>query len=389
MSNNSLTILIAEDDPATKALLDRFLTNENHHLIHAADGQEAVALYKIHQPDIVICDVNMPVMSGLEAIEHVRSYTKTYWVPILVISAYDESAAVIKALNAGADDYLSKPFNLDVLRAKINVMQRLVNLQRTNQRQLKSLKKAHDEIENEQILAKNLANKMLDMGDLPHSAIEYWLKPATHFSGDLISACEAVGNKLYILLADSTGHGLGASLPTLLISRIFHTMTRKGFNLPSLVTEMNNITKSMLTPDRFVALNIFAIDYDHQTIEGWCGGLPDSFVVNQQGEIAKTFKSDHLAIGILGPDEFDATTKLWQWQEPVELFAYTDGVVDVTDSEGNLLGEDNLLKTLLSAASGHRVEQVKEAVLQHADDLNDADDISLVCVQCKPDINLS
>lgn len=383
MTTRSLTILIAEDTAATQLLLTKTIKKLGHHPILAENGQQAVELFVQHQPDLVLCDINMPVMNGLEAIREIRRLTTDYWAPILILSASDQDDDIVRGLDAGADDYLAKPLHLDILKAKINAMQRLVELQHVNNKNALDLKLAHQELEIEQVHAKGLASQMINKGDLHHDAIQYWLLPNLHFSGDLVTAKLVGQDKLYVMLADSTGHGLSAFLPTFTIAKIFHAMAQKNYSLSGIITEMNASAKSLLPPDRFVATNIFLVNFTHHTIESWCGGLPDSYAINAKGDIVKTFKSTNLAVGILDPKQFNATTELWHWQEPVELFAYTDGVTEATNPGGKMFGEPTLLDILQKTAPGQRFEQVQQAVLSHLEEEQGYDDISLVRVDCQ------
>jgi len=382
IENESLTILIAEDNIPAQQLLSKVLTKKNYKVLLADNGQSAVDLYQQHQPDIMLCDINMPVMNGHEAIKQIRSLGSESWMPILILSASDQDNDIIKGLESGADDYLPKPINLDVLHAKVKVMQRLVSLQKHNNETNLQLTLANEELEKEQIVAKQLADKMLGMSDLNVSHIDYWLCPNRHFSGDLIATSYANDHTLFVMLADSTGHGLAASLPTLTIARTFHSMTKKGFTLSSIVNEMNSIAKALLPADRFVAANLYAINFQHQTIESWCGGIPDSLIVDQQGKVIHSLSSKHLAIGILPEQAFDASTDIYTWQEPVELITYSDGLSEAESAEGQFFGEDELVSLIQSSPETQRVSAVKSAVLNHLEGDIGQDDMSILAVQC-------
>lgn len=383
MSEMPLTILVAEDVIATQNLLRQFLTRFGHNVLIADNGQKAVELFQEHQPDIILCDINMPVMNGLEAIKEIRALSGSTWVPILILSASDQDNDLVAGLEAGADDYLPKPINLKVLNAKIGAMRRFVTLQKINLENKKTLQSLYDEFEHEQLLAKNIADKMLARGQLDYPHIEYWLQPNRYFSGDLIAASQPNKNKLFIMLADSTGHGLGAALPILTLSRTFHAMTQKHFTLSEIVSEINSSLKAILTADRFIACNIFEIDFKHKSIEAWCGGIPNSLLINDTGDIVHQFKSKHLALGILPPSVFDISTEVWKWEQAVELIAYSDGIIEAESPEGVLWGDNTLLDILSDVPPKQRVATVKEAVLSHLNAKQGQDDISLVSVHCE------
>jgi len=379
---NGLTILVAEDDVATQTLLHRFLTRMGHTVFMADNGLQAVELYQQHLPDIILTDVNMPVMNGLEAIKEIRQQTGELWVPILILSASEQDQDIIRGLQSGADDYLPKPIKLEILSAKIEAMRRLVTLQQTNLANQHILKALYEELEEEQLLAKQVGDKMLGYGALDHPNIEYWLQPNRYFSGDLIAAALSVDNGLYLMLADATGHGLSAALPTLTIARTFHAMAKKALPLPTIVTEMNTSAKRLLPIDRFVATNVFKIDFNLKTIEAWCGGIPDTLLINESGDLVHRFKSRHLAIGILPSESFNDSIEHWQWESPIQLISFSDGLTEAANPEGVFFGEQQLIDIIQSFPAKQRIAQLKQSVLSHLNDDHGQDDISLVSVYC-------
>jgi len=380
--HTTLTILVAEDFKPAQVLLHKFLTKNGHTVLLADNGQQAIDLYLKHQPDLVLTDINMPVLNGLDAIKEMIKEPRDLWVPIIILSASDQQKDIVDGLNAGADDYLAKPIQLEVLNAKINAMERTVALQRKILKQQKSLKALNDELELEQVLAKELADKMLHQGTLGHQRIDYWLQASGHFSGDLIAASETPEEKLFVLLIDSTGHGLTASLPILTMAKLFHSMSKKGFSLSRIVSEMNTSTRMLMPANRFIAANMFAFDFKNKTIESWCGGNPESLILNKHGDIVHTLVSQHLALGILPSEKFNAATDIWQWQEPVALVSYSDGITDAENPLSEPFGERSVIEILQATQANKRVEKVRKKVISFLGNKKSQDDISIVSVRC-------
>ncbi len=381
-TSKPLKILIAEDNAATVSLLKKFLLKRGHAIDIASNGQQALDLFMQNLPDLVLMDVNMPIMNGLEAIRQIRQRPTERWIPIIILSALSDEDDIIIGLESGADDYLTKPVNLSILNAKLQSIERIVSLQNTNLQTATELRQINQGLEQEQLLAKQLIDKMLYLGNIEHCCIQYWLCPNRHFSGDLIAASEGFGNKLFVMLADSTGHGLSAALPTITIAKIFHSMCGKGFTLSSIAAEMNAIAKSMLPPDRFVATALFAFDFSNRLMECWNGGIPTALVVNESGELKRQFESRHLAIGILSPSSFDASTEIYQWQENCEVIAYSDGLIEAESPAGEMFGTDSLIDVIRTTERGQRVPKIKQKILSHLESQQGQDDISLVSVSC-------
>ncbi len=114
-------VLVVEDDPEIGRLLRRNLTELGHVVTIAADGATGLALALREQPQVVLLDLGLPDLAGLEVLAMLRGVSS---VPVIVITAEDDDRTVVQALDAGADDYLTKPFGLDQLVARIRAVLR-------------------------------------------------------------------------------------------------------------------------------------------------------------------------------------------------------------------------------------------------------------------------
>lgn len=120
-----MNILLVEDSRSSAALIIAHLKQWGHKVVLAMDGRAAIALYKEHQPDLVLMDVVMPEMDGIEATRQIKMIGGDRWVPLIIMTGLSSIDDLVKGLNAGADDYLIKPINFDVLLARINAMHRI------------------------------------------------------------------------------------------------------------------------------------------------------------------------------------------------------------------------------------------------------------------------
>ena len=118
---NKPLILVVEDDTPVRNLITTTLKAHDYHFLTAANGESAVLEASSHNPEIILLDLGLPDMDGVEVIRKVRSWSNT---PIIVISARSEDTDKIDALDAGADDYLTKPFSVEELLARLRVTQR-------------------------------------------------------------------------------------------------------------------------------------------------------------------------------------------------------------------------------------------------------------------------
>jgi putative two-component system response regulator len=119
------TILIVDDNESIRDLLAATLTHAEYQIITAASGEEALALADRYQPDLVLLDVMMPGMDGYEVCRRLRAAERTAEVPILMITALDDRASRMSGIEAGADDFLTKPMDRTELRARVRTITRL------------------------------------------------------------------------------------------------------------------------------------------------------------------------------------------------------------------------------------------------------------------------
>lgn len=118
---NEYLVLVVEDDKPIRNLITTTLKMNDYRFITAVRGNEAIMLSASHKPDIIILDLGLPDIDGVEVIEHIRTWSD---IPIIIVSARSEDRDKITALDKGADDYLTKPFSVDELLARLRVIQR-------------------------------------------------------------------------------------------------------------------------------------------------------------------------------------------------------------------------------------------------------------------------
>ena len=129
-SAQDLKILVADDSAVYRKLVEQTLSDDNHKVIFAKNGREALDLYAKHAPALVITDWTMPDIGGLELCKKIRQDFQQHFAHIILLTSNTDKEQVIEGLAGGADDYLTKPFHQGELRARVNVGLRVVELHR-------------------------------------------------------------------------------------------------------------------------------------------------------------------------------------------------------------------------------------------------------------------
>ena len=142
----NLRVLTVDDNRTNLQILQVFIRKLGHTVIQAENGEVAVARYLEEKPDLILMDIMMPVVDGFEATRRIRALPSDRWVPIIYLSALDRDENLVGGLEAGGDDYLSKPVNFVVLEAKIRSMQRTLMLQQRVADSLRRLQTISDNV---------------------------------------------------------------------------------------------------------------------------------------------------------------------------------------------------------------------------------------------------
>ena len=379
--NRPLKVMVVDDTLTNIKHLEAVARRLGHVVVTAMDGYQAVERFAEESPDLVFMDVMMPRMDGITAVEKIRALPSERWVPIIFYSALDKVDDIVRGLEVGGDDYLTKPANLHVIRAKINSYARSIQMQDEIRRHTAELVAWQAQAEEQNSLGQYVITRLVDAEGLRDPLIAWRNIPAQIFSGDLVCAARAPGDVLYLMLADAAGHGLHAALTALPLTQIFYGMTSKGFPITSIAEELNRKLKGFLPVDRFVATTLVALDARNQTVEIWNGGNPDALFVNDSGGITMRWTSTHPPLGILPPELFSSSSETFNYQQPGELVVCSDGVVEAESPEGIRLNMEGLEALLRGAPAGQRCIRLDAGVSAHLNGRKDHDDISWMVVK--------
>jgi len=380
-----MRILVVDDERVNRAVMQAMLRKMGHETILAGSGHEALAILTEQHPDLVLLDVMMPVLSGYDTAKAMR-LTPAGQVPIVFLTALSNPEDIIEGLKAGGDDYLHKPVHYELLKAKISALYDRQQLLAKLSRQNKELGAFKEHIEDDRNIAIRFMEKLSALERITDRALRYHLLQAKDFGGDLIAAARTPDDCLHIMLADSAGHGLAAALSIMPVVEPFYKMTAKGFDISSIVEEMNKRVRKYVNLPRYVAANVVSVDFRERTIRAWNGGCPDGLILDSDGNILQRFKSSHLPLGVVNETEFDSSTEPYDFgAKQCRLFMCSDGVTELGIEEGR---EFDLPGLFLGC---HDEEGCFDSMIQriskelHGQEAQD--DIAIVMIDCADSID--
>jgi DNA-binding response OmpR family regulator len=379
-----MRILVVDDDTLNRFLLVNMLEQQGYmDTFEAEDGAVAIELAKRINPDLVLLEVVMPEMDGYEVATKLKKLAGDIYLPVIFITALENEESLARCLEVGGDDFVAKPFDKVILAAKIRAHARTRLLSKKAHEQNKQLSFYRNAIEREHKIVEHIFANALSVNKSFTRYLDYCLNPASDFNGDLFLASESPTGGMYFLIGDFTGHGLASAIGALPVSQAFQTMSKKGLSLMEMAETINQTLLMLLPDDMFFAAAIVEINNTGKQIDIWNGGMPSLLLQDPNGKIVKRFASRHMSLGILESHEFESDVERYAMQFGDRLVAYSDGIVELENEEGKMLGDEGIEKWLNNQPDISVAGVVSKAT-EYLGSMQRKDDITLVIFTSQP-----
>ncbi len=383
--NKKIKLLVVDDDSVNRIVLKGLLIKYGFDVLIAENGKQSIEIFREVEPDLILMDIMMPEMSGYEAVEIIRKESGTNFTPIMFLTALTDEDALVKCIEAGGNDFLSKPYSPVILKARIDALLRTRNLYVEKQKQNEILGRKEEETARDLDIAERVLSKITDEKSFDVTNIHYHLSPMEQLNGDIIIvAHKPDGGQIY-LLGDFTGHGLGAAIGGMIVFDVFRTMAAKGFSITRIISEINRKLREVLPTGRFLAAGLVELDAEHTVASVWNGGLPDIYLRrNETGKILK-FPSTHLPLGVLDSHGLELKPDTIKINHHDQFFLYSDGVIEAENREGTFFKDKNLEICLTEYVSKDIFSNILLSIEKFCDGCLQRDDLSLLEIFCDPD----
>lgn len=380
-----MRILVADDAPVNRLALTSLLKKQGHAVVTAENGQEAVDLFDREQPELVIMDIMMPQMDGYDATRLIKSRAKERFIPVIFVTAMSDEDSLVHCVKQGGDDFLTKPYNPLILKAKIEALTRIRELYALVQSQNEDLRGYRDRLTREQELASSVLTRILHSGALHESHLKFWLSPAAIMNGDLLLVARTPAGSLHVFLGDFTGHGLSAAVCALPAAQVFYDMSAQGYPISDIAGGINRKLKDVLPSHLFCAACLVDLDSTGRRLTVWNGGIPDVLVWRHSQGVFRRFPSDHLPLGVVSPEFFSGAVSVAELRPTERVYLYTDGLIEATDADGAMFEQASIEACLEQLADPESLfESIRERVTAFCGDVPLHDDIALVEIASAP-----
>ena len=378
VEQTGLKVLIADDSDSDRLILENIVKREGHTVVSARDGEEAVEAFKSDKPDIVLLDALMPRLDGFGAARQIKALVGEELVPIIFLTSLTDTASLVQCLDAGGDDFLSKPYNRVILQAKIKAFNRMREMHATMLEQKDQIVQHNQHLIQEQTVAKQVFDNIAHSGCLDATNVKHYMSPLAVFNGDVLLAAMRPSGSMMVLLGDFTGHGLPAAIGAMPLASTFYGMVPKGFSMNDILREINQKLKDILPVGVFCCATIFDMNFHKRRIKIWNGGLPESFVYRREGRVIEPVVSRHLPLGVLPNKDFRDDCVHLELQHGDQFYMWSDGIHEARNADGDMFGEERLKQVFVDNSDPDSLfDEILGRVQAYVGEGNREDDLSL------------
>jgi sigma-B regulation protein RsbU (phosphoserine phosphatase) len=391
MTNSDAALLVVDDNEDNRYTLTRRLNREGYrNLTTATNGREALERLAAQPFDLVLLDVMMPDMNGYEVLEHVKANASLRDVPIIMISALDEIESVIRCIELGAEDYLNKPFNPVLLRARVGA---LLEKKRLRDEVRKNLVRLEEEMDSARALQLGMLPRDFPVYSLEQPvAVHAVMQAAREVGGDLYDCFYAGDRTFCFLVGDVSGKGASAAMfmaRTRSLVRMAAALWREwrvDEIQPAELAEAVNRELCQNNDERmFVTLFLGLFDTRTGILSFINAGHPPPHMLRMGGAAVQIESKPGLPLGVRQNAKYPARTLAIQPGDA--MFLCSDGVFEALNEKGDLFSIDRLSQELSATHSADPVEIVrviKNAVDKFAGSAPKADDVTALALRWRP-----
>jgi sigma-B regulation protein RsbU (phosphoserine phosphatase) len=345
--NSHAEILVVDDDAMSRRVLAQLLSAAGYNCRVSNDGSEALETIHARPPSLLLLDFDMPGLNGAEVLRRLRSDENptVAQIPAIMLTAHGSDQSEVSCLQAGADDFVTKPVNASVLRARIETQLRLRSMRRQLERQNDELEKWRRDLERDLAAARLTQQSLIPQKPLllPGWQIATCYHPVIQVGGDIYGWLRMKDGRVLFWIADGTGHGAAAALLTTLAKLLFHHGSMDHDSPASLMEAVDNDFRSTFGARSFMTAMCVALDPATGQAQVVGAGHPPLLVARHGG----TTESIASVAPPLGMIKRAAFTETAIDLEPGDAFLlYTDGLLRWAKDERHRVTPEQLEKAL-------------------------------------------
>lgn len=401
------TILAVDDDVDILDLLEISLDSDGYNVITAGDGLDAIKKAKSHVPDLILLDLMMPKMDGFEVIDNLRADSQTRAIPVIMLTARAQTNEKLQGLDAGADDYITKPFDLKELAARIKAVLGRTQTTKYINPLIGAMGDWFSETGVEQLAAHlktaaTIQQRLLPQipPNIPGFDINGVLRSSTSVSGDFYDFILLDDGCWGIVIADVRGKGIPAALLMVMIRTALRLVCRQESSPATVIKSVNDLLVIDTEPDLFATmvygiLNPKTLTFTYSNA-GHCyplhlkdagNGIRRGIGIKRKNSTIHQLRTGGMVAGSFDFAEFENETVQLQCGDII--FFYTDGITEAErEKDGAFYGEERLLDVIRSSKnlSAEMIcKTIEDNLMEFIGRKQQTDDLTLVVLKATKD----
>lgn len=371
ISDSPIQILVIDDDRIIQLILKQTLQEQGYKVILATNGLQGIEQANKYHPALIICDWQMDEMDGLEVCRRIKSEPSLSTAFFILLTSRRAVEDRVEGLDTGADDFLSKPIDVDELKARVRAGLRLYHTNQELQRLAQDLQKQKQLLETELNEAADYVKSILPKPLSGEITINSQFLPSRQLGGDCFDYYWLDENHLVIYLLDVSGHGLAAALPSISVHNLLrsHSLPQAHLYDPSeVLQDLNNVFQMDQQNSQYFTIWYGVFNRSSHQLTYASAGHPPALLISQStdsGLHIKQLVTPSLPIGAFTEAEY--YNAVCDIQVGSKLYVFSDGVYEVEKSDGNMwdfnsfLNLLNLLNHSFKLGLDHILEAIKTA----------------------------
>ena len=370
-------ILIVDDNPANVEILQMRLAANNYEIITAADGEEGLAMARDALPDLILLDIMMPKMDGIEVCRHIRADDSLPFIPIIMVTAKADSKDVVAGLEAGGDEYLTKPVDHAALVARVKSMLRIKELHDTVLEQSAQLKA---QLETATEIQSLFWPKIPELKAGGHIWAES--APAGYVGGDLYDVIRLPDNSLLAYVADVSGKGVPAALIMAALSTNIRSEALLQSEVDKLLEAVNNRLHRLTSEEGFFATIVIGRYWPASgKMQLALGGHLQPLWIGQSG-LVNLPQLKGISMGVTPDVHYEKKEVSLSPGEAVLFFS--DGVIEAENEDKALFGNERLVDYIKNAKGPPWGKGLLDLISQWRGNAKASDDLTLLEIWREP-----
>ena len=345
------TILVVDDDALSRRMLVRSLSELGYTCRESETGEDAWSQLQADQPTLLLLDFELPGLNGAELLRRLRADTNPQiaQIPTIMLTGHGSEESEVACLEAGADDFVIKPINLAVLRARIETQLRLRSLRRQLQIQNEELEAWRRNLEQDLAAARLTQQSLIPQKppNIPGWDIAACFRPVIEVGGDIYGWLHPQPDRMFFWIADATGHGASAALLTTLTKLLFHHGISENDSPGAIMAGVNNEFQAIFGARSFMTAMCVGLDLESGRISVAGAGHPPLLISRRSGK-TELIASSAPPLGLVEQPQFEETTL--QLQAGDSFVLYTDGLFGGAGDNRNRLTPELLAQIVDTTA---------------------------------------